>query len=172
MKNIDFKTELDAATIFMDPYFHVRLKGVGYKGNARNEMKDELMLRTTIKVWKAIDRGQLNGNYDTETLFKLNMKDVWSDFKKDYQKSPKLEDVDDFEFESTDPSPFDLMVINEAVRDILAQFDDDTNQLLIMHAEGHSYDDISKIQKTSPEALKQKVYRIRRMFGGNNDSSI
>lgn len=170
MKNIDFKTELDAATIFMDPYFHNMLKGVGYKGDARNELKDELMLRTTIKVWKAIARGQLTQGYNHETLFKLNMKDVWSAFKKDYVKSPKLYDITDYEFESLEPSPFDVLSTKEMIEGILAQFDEDTSQLLIMHAEGHSYDEISRLQGSNPEALKQKVYRIRRMLNDEDES--
>lgn len=145
----------------MDYFFHTRIAGKFPQWRYK-ELKKELIQRTSLKIMEDIQREKLDRGYGFNTIVKLCMNDIWSDFVKEEIKNRQrfhyiapeiLEEALTFRID-------EQYEINQTVDKLLEAIKPKDRELVMMELDGFTYTDIATVKHKSYDAIKVKMNRI------------
>jgi RNA polymerase sigma-70 factor, ECF subfamily len=128
-------------------------------GNSREQAED-LCQEAYVKAFLNLDK--LSSSTSFYAWLCQIAKNLNYDFHRKHKESlAEQESMVENEQDSSDPNYESLLL----VRKILGEFDDDSKFLLLMvELEGMSYAETAQVLKTSEDAVRSKLHRLRQEF--------
>jgi hypothetical protein len=144
---------------FLDKFFHRKLRRAKLYDELQY-LKKELKQQASVAVLMKLKKEKYN-DYSLTTLTKIKARDIWVEFCKSRFKNPISTKPAEELAEEISIIIVPGIEIKDELRDIQKSADVISFQMLKLHAEGYTYKEIAHQFRTTEDAVKMKIFRLR-----------